>query len=32
LRSTGEIVGDPDYFCKWVMKLPKPDDGDDAVV
>ena len=31
LRSTGEIVVDPDYFCKWVMKCPNPDDSDAAV-
>jgi hypothetical protein len=30
LRSTGEVVVDPDYLAKWVMKAPDPAGGDDA--
>lgn len=29
LRSTGEVVVDPDYLARWVKKEPPPDGGDD---
>jgi len=24
LRSTGEVVVDPDFLCTWVVKMPRP--------